>query len=211
MVTDGARTGGPGRRGRYHHGDLATALVDEGVTLLAEVGWARFSAAELARRVGVSTAAPYRHFADRDRLLAAVATRVATTLASALRTAVDEAGPDAVDQLAAAGGAYADVVARHRVGIDAVYAPPLRALADPGLAAAGRAVMDVLAGPADRLAGDPRDALELVEQVVALAHGYGTLDAEGFLTADRFSGETTRERARRAVLALVGGDARGSG
>ena len=50
--------GGPARRGRYHHGDLAAALVEAGLGLLGETGVPGFSAAELARRVGVSTAAP---------------------------------------------------------------------------------------------------------------------------------------------------------
>lgn len=118
-------------------------------------------------------------------LLTAVATRVASTLATELRAA------------------YVAFVARHRVGSDAVFAPPLRDLADRDLAAAGRAVMDAFAAPAHRLVDDPRAALGLVEQVVALAHGYGTLDAEGFLSDGRFDGAATSERARRAVATLV--------
>ncbi|MCM3925486.1 TetR/AcrR family transcriptional regulator, partial [Frankia sp. AiPs1] len=60
----------PGRTS-YHHGDLAAALVDGALDLIAEGGLAAFSVAAVARRVGVSSAAPYRHFPDRDSLLAA--------------------------------------------------------------------------------------------------------------------------------------------
>ena len=59
----------------YHHGDLKAALIDGAVELIAERGVRRFSVAELSRRLGVTVAAPYRHFANRDELLAAVAER----------------------------------------------------------------------------------------------------------------------------------------
>ena len=57
----------------YHHGDLRKALLDAASALLAEVGVAAISLREVARRAGVSHNAPYRHFADRDALLAALA------------------------------------------------------------------------------------------------------------------------------------------
>jgi AcrR family transcriptional regulator len=61
------------RQPRYHHGDLRRALVEAGLTLLAEKGAPGLGLRELARAVGVSPAAPYRHFADRKALLEAVA------------------------------------------------------------------------------------------------------------------------------------------
>lgn len=57
----------------YHHGDLRRALLEAALELVAERGPAGFTLREAARRVGVSHAAPYRHFADRDALLQAVA------------------------------------------------------------------------------------------------------------------------------------------
>src|SRR5215472_16084898 len=61
----------PAKGGRYHHGDLRSALVDAAISVIAERGVRGFSLAEATRRLGVTTAAPYRHFTDRDDLLAA--------------------------------------------------------------------------------------------------------------------------------------------
>jgi AcrR family transcriptional regulator len=61
--------------GDYHHGDLKRALVDAALALLDEAGTDSISLRELARRVGVSPAAPYRHFAGRQALLEAVAAK----------------------------------------------------------------------------------------------------------------------------------------
>ncbi|MCD2195447.1 TetR/AcrR family transcriptional regulator [Actinomycetospora endophytica] len=196
--------GGPARRGRYHHGDLAATLVDAGLAQLAETGVAAFSVSEVARRVGVSTAAPYRHFADRDRFLAAVVTRAADALAAGIARALDEAGPDPRERLAAAAGAYTETVSVHRVGFDVIFAPGLRELRDEELARAGRELTGLLFPPALDLAG-PDGALRLVEQVVVLAHGYATLDADGFLSSDRVTDEPTAVRARRAAAALIDG------
>ncbi|GAA3717373.1 TetR/AcrR family transcriptional regulator [Streptomyces tremellae] len=57
----------------YHHGDLRRALLRATVELARERGARGFSASEAARRVGVPISAPYRHFADRDAMLAAAA------------------------------------------------------------------------------------------------------------------------------------------
>jgi AcrR family transcriptional regulator len=59
---------------RYHHGNLRPALVTEGLAELARTGNAEVSLRELARRVGVSPNAAYRHFTDKEALLAALAT-----------------------------------------------------------------------------------------------------------------------------------------
>ena len=64
-----------GGRGSYHHGNLREALIRGALQLIAEKGPAGFTIAEAARSAGVSPAAPYRHFRDRDELIADVALR----------------------------------------------------------------------------------------------------------------------------------------
>lgn len=61
------------KRGRYHHGDLRRALLDAALELLSREGASALTLREVARRAGVTHAAPYRHFTDKQALLAAVA------------------------------------------------------------------------------------------------------------------------------------------
>lgn len=68
----------------YHHGNLKAALLQAAVELIAEVGPAAFTLREVARRAGISHNAPYRHFREKDELLAAVATEGFERLADAL-------------------------------------------------------------------------------------------------------------------------------
>jgi AcrR family transcriptional regulator len=74
--------------GRYHHGDLRRALVSAAVELVQESGPEGITLREAARRAGVTHAAPYRHFADKEALLAAVAEQGFAQLGSALRSAL---------------------------------------------------------------------------------------------------------------------------
>ncbi|MDT7669081.1 MAG: hypothetical protein QOC74_1864, partial [Pseudonocardiales bacterium] len=183
MVVTGAE---PDRARGRRRGDLRSALVAESFGLLSESGLAGFSVAELARRLKVSTAAPYRHFRDRDALLAAVATRAAGELTAAMRAAVAAAGPDPVDRFAATAGAYVRFVSTRGAGFDVIFAPALRHLHDSDLAEAGRELMALLLDLAqDAHPAGPREALRLLEQVSALAHGYATLDTDGFLSDAR--------------------------
>jgi len=203
MVVTGAE---PDRARGRRRGDLRSALVAESFGLLSESGLAGFSVAELARRLKVSTAAPYRHFRDRDALLAAVATRAAGELTAAMRAAVAAAGPDPVDRFAATAGAYVRFVSTRGAGFDVIFAPALRHLQDSDLAEAGRELMALLLDLAqDAHPAGPREALRLLEQVSALAHGYATLDTDGFLSDARPSDGDVAARATRAAAGLVRG------
>src|SRR5262245_47792507 len=82
-----------GGRG-YHHGNLKEALIQAALGLIAEKGPTGFTFAEAARSAGVSPAAPYRHFRDRDQLLADVARRGFEMFAAALEKAWDEGRPE---------------------------------------------------------------------------------------------------------------------
>jgi len=81
-------------RDGYHHGNLREALIQAALGLIAERGLAGFAVAELARVVGVSSAAPYRHFRDRDAVVAEVARRGFESLAADMETAIQQAGSD---------------------------------------------------------------------------------------------------------------------
>ncbi|MEM7094604.1 MAG: TetR/AcrR family transcriptional regulator [Actinomycetota bacterium] len=89
----------------YHHGDLPTALRAAAVELLAERGPAGFSLREVARRAGVSHAAPSHHFGDAQGLLSSVAAEGFSTLTKAMREAT-EGIEDPRERLLACGRAY---------------------------------------------------------------------------------------------------------
>jgi AcrR family transcriptional regulator len=72
------------RRRTYHHGDLESALLDASTELIATMGVDAFTLREVARRVGVNHAAAYRHFADKNMLLEAIAARGYAELAERL-------------------------------------------------------------------------------------------------------------------------------
>ena len=92
------------RKDAYHHGDLKRALIDAALQLVTEKGPKGFTLSEAARLAGVSNAAPYRHFAGREDLLATIAVQGFEDLYEAL-AAVDGMS-DPVARVAALGGVY---------------------------------------------------------------------------------------------------------
>ena len=84
----------------YHHGNLRAALIEAGVELARAGGPDAVGLREACRRVGVSHTAAYRHFADRDALLAAVADAAMSALADLMEQLIDDA--DGADPGAAA-------------------------------------------------------------------------------------------------------------
>jgi AcrR family transcriptional regulator len=188
----------------YHHGDLRAALIETSFALLAENGLGRFSVAAVARRLGVSSAAPYRHFPDRAHLLGAVSTVAARDLRAAIVAAADAAGPDPAHRLAAASGAYVRYVARTGAGIHVVYAAELYELRDDDRREQTRALMTTLLDLAT--ATGPRSyeaAVLLVEATIAVAHGYTSLFAEGFFARKSSTVDDIADRACEAARILI--------
>ena len=96
----------------YHHGDLSAALRQVARAILEEEGFAALSLRSVARRAGVSHAAPYRHFPTREALLAAVAAEGIAELRAELRRGLARE-EDATGKAVAIGTAYLTFAARH--------------------------------------------------------------------------------------------------
>ncbi|MEM1249160.1 MAG: TetR/AcrR family transcriptional regulator [Acidobacteriota bacterium] len=108
------------RRSSYHHGDLAPVLMDLAVREIEEKGSEKLSLRSLARRAGVSQAAPYHHFSTKADLLAAVATRGFEELAQRLQEAV--AGSSELEgQLLEMGTAYVEFAVQNPVVFDLMF------------------------------------------------------------------------------------------
>lgn len=108
------------RRG-YHHGNLREALVDAVLALIEKHGPSGFSFSEAARAAGVSPAAPYRHFKDRDALIAEVAEQGFERLADRLEAAYDSGGPSPIRAFEAVTSAYLNFAARERAYFLAMF------------------------------------------------------------------------------------------
>jgi len=98
------------RRARYHHGDLRAALIEAATRIITRKRVEDFRVADAAREIGVSSGAPYRHFRDRDELLAHVAARGFEELSAATQAAVSRHPPGAIEGLIAGGCAYVEFV-----------------------------------------------------------------------------------------------------
>jgi AcrR family transcriptional regulator len=193
------------KRGQYHHGDLAAALVDTAVELIAERGVAGFSLAEASRRLGVTVAAPYRHFADRDALLAAVAVKGAGELAAAV-AAQTRGLTNEPERLAAGAFAYVRFAAGNRALFQALFAAGLDKQNRPELEAAAAPLVEALGQPTDSLCGGPPDSgKDLTLAILATYHGHATLLLDGAFGAGPEAVEDAAGRAAAATRALVAG------
>jgi AcrR family transcriptional regulator len=190
----------------YHHGDLRAALIDATVALIAERGVRGFSVAEASRRVGVTTAAPYRHFADREELLAAVAVRGLHTFAAMAAT---EAGGAATParRLAALASAYVRFAAEHRPLFDTLFSAGIDKSRYPELQRAWEPVDALLAEVRQLCDGDDAAAAALTAAAEATAYGYAMLLVDGEYGQGPDAVDAAADNAARAVGALIAGRA----
>lgn len=169
-----------GRRRGYHHGNLREALIQAALSLIAEKGASGFSFADAARSAGVSPAAPYRHFRDRDALLADVAERGFSLFTDCLEAAWDDGRPDPVTAFERTGQAYlafardepAHYSAMFEAGIDRNATPELRRASDQAFAVLRRAA-ETLCALAPK--GQRPPAMMVALHVWSLAHGTASL------------------------------------
>jgi AcrR family transcriptional regulator len=173
----------PGPRG-YHHGNLKEALMRAALDLIAEKGPAGFTFAEAARSAGVSPAAPYRHFRDRDELLANVALNGFGQFEAALTRAWDNGRPDPFTAFDRLGKAYLAFARSEPAYYSAMFEAGIPLETNPDLREAGERAFAVLRSAAEALiAAMPLKtrppALMMALHVWALAHGVATLFGRG--------------------------------
>lgn len=173
-----------GRRA-YHHGRLKDALIEAALSLIAERGLSGFTLSDAAKRVGVTAAAPYRHFTDRQALMEELARRGFDLFSRRLEMAWDAGAPDPLTAFRRMGFAYL-AFAREEPGL---YGAMFENASTTGSAALGdsparafaaleTAAAAVLGQKAPGLA-----ARSLAFEVWALTHGAAMLALSGHLSA----------------------------
>ena len=172
------------RRRGYHHGNLREALIEAALALIAEKGPAGFTFAEAARSAGVSAAAPYRHFRDRDALMADVARRGFEVFTDRLEAAWDDGRPEPFRAFDAIGRAYLAFAREEPAYYVAMFESQLPPDLDPDLARAGDAAFAVLRRAAEAVVATLPEAARPPGAMVALhmwtlAHGVASLFARG--------------------------------
>jgi len=172
------------RRRGYHHGDLREALIQAALELIAEKGPVGFTVAEAARSAGVSPAAPYRHFRDRDELIADVARRGYVRFEAELDRAWNNGQPDPLTAFNRVGKAYLAFARSEPAYYSAMFEAGLPLHAYPDLVEAGERAFAVLRRSAETLAARLPAAqrppgLMMGLHVWSLSHGVASLFARG--------------------------------
>lgn len=180
---------GPGRnqwrrRRGYHHGNLRHVLIEAARELIEQRGPVGFSLTEAAKLAGVSPAAPYRHFRDREALISEVARSGFESFADRLAVAWDEGRPTPMIAFEKLGRAYLAFAREEPASYAAMFEAGLSVDDSPDLKAAAEGAFAVLASASSRIAEGlpaksrpPGDLMGL--HVWALSHGIATLFAEG--------------------------------
>ncbi|HEU0216160.1 MAG TPA: TetR/AcrR family transcriptional regulator [Stellaceae bacterium] len=174
----------PGARRGYHHGNLREALIDAALNLIAQKGPAGFTFADAARSAGVSSAAPYRHFRDRDALLADVARRGFEAFEAHLETAWNGGNPEPFRAFEALGRAYLSFARDEPAYYSAMFEAGVALDSDAGLRQASDRAFAVLRRAAEalcaRLPLDKRPpALMVSLHIWSLSHGIASLFGRG--------------------------------
>ena len=169
----------------YHHGNLKEALLQAALGLIAEKGPAGFTFADAARSAGVSPAAPYRHFRDRDELLASIAQRGFEQFEAALTKAWDDGRPDTVSAFERVGRAYLAFARNEPAYYSAMFESGVPVDVNPMLSAASERAFAIIRAAAERLAaltppGVARPpALMMALHIWSMSHGIASLFGRG--------------------------------
>jgi AcrR family transcriptional regulator len=176
----------------YHHGNLRRAIIDAALEAIGENGPTGWSLRGLARRAGVSHAAPIHHFRDKTGLLTAIAAEGYELFADALERAADD--------FLEVGVAYVRFAITHRPYVLVMFRPELYRADDPQVAAARERAAAVLRSGARAMAPDPAQERAFTLGAWSAVHGFAELWLNGALTE---SADGDAESLTRTMLQAI--------
>ncbi len=200
----------PGARETYHHGKLRQALIDMAVTVAEETGKDLISVREVARRLGVSSGAPFRHFPNREALMTAVAEEATLRLRLQVERDLRDAPADAFGQLKCLGHGFIRWALHNPTQFKLVSS---RRLFDFDSSASLRVHFDAVRGLTLRLieqaqqAGDlpPGPAIEMALALRGLAYGLVRMKVDGQLPQWGVVPDDSEAALRRALDLMLDG------
>ncbi len=159
----------------YHHGNLRDALILAAAALIEEQGDADFAMVDAARRAGVSSAAPYRHFKDKAALLDGVLELLFLGLAGAVREACERTPAGSTERIVTLGKAYIDYLTARPAFYQLMWGERgQQQLADPSLDPKTTGFYLLLTSVEEWCEANqlhPKSTLELATRLWAMAHG----------------------------------------
>ena len=191
------------RKPGYHHGNLRQALLDAALGLVREQGAGAVSLREVARRAGVSHAAPAHHFGDKAGLLTALAVEGFVRFTEAQRAGAARGGDDPALRFSWLGWAYVMFAAENRAYFEVMFRPELLRRDDSALAEASLAAYQVLLETVSAAYGGNLTQDELALRATtawAGAHGLSTLWLDGNLA--HYAGLSDLDALARQVFGL---------
>lgn len=195
------------RKTAYHHGDLRRTLIDAALQQIEQHGPGAVTLREVARMAGVSHQAPYRHFADRSELLAAVAEEGFRALHAELVDKMQSAS-HARDALRTSGITYVEFAVAHPSHFRVMFGAEAAACRwkIPSLAAAAEGPFGVLTQALAEVRRDTageNDTLDYALTLWSLVHGLASLLVEGQLQGRRVYGNRTPRELTELVTRIM--------
>jgi AcrR family transcriptional regulator len=189
---------------KYHHGGLRGALIEAALVILAEQGIEGVSLRALAKATGVTQAAPYSHFRDKDELLAAVAETGFQRLA--LQMAEDATGSattrDRIEKLVAS---YIRFAAGNKPLFRTMFSPALAEMKNyPTLAMTAGKSYALISAALSKRSSQAEDTRFLTVAIWSLCHGLTTLVVDEKIKIEQFGADSPEAFVRRTVGIFAG-------
>lgn len=197
-----------GKGGKYHHGDLRRALLDAGLELIKEHGPSGITLREAARRAGVTHAAPYRHFTDKEALLAALAEEGFNRLRADIEEAI--VGTHGLGRTEAIGVAYVRFARKNPQQFRVMFGSEIGDKRKyPSLAQADQSVFDLVAeairGGQETGEIPPGNPARMGLVSWSMLHGVASLVVDGQMERAGVRDEAIEDFARRVARTASAG------